>query len=183
MTSDFSGIMTSLVSAVVGAAAGSFITYLLSRRRHKAERTPILDFEFSDLPEHENLGAVGFRHIQSKLELLISGTIRNVGPALATDTKLDIYHFRSSEVPPVHEIAGIRIADALQPNESLQWSKAIGLTDLTVDGPYYKSGSTGIFSDDTITNIITTMWFSRAKTCTVRNPQQSIAWKRSSRTT
>jgi hypothetical protein len=87
--------------------------------------------------------------VQSKLELLISGTIRNVGPALATDIKLDIYHFRSSKAPPVHEIAGIRIADALPPSESLQWSKSIRLADLTVDGAYYKSGSTGVFSDDT----------------------------------
>jgi hypothetical protein len=114
----------------------------------KQERTPILQFEFSDLPQHEELGAVGFRHIQRELELLISGTIRNVGPTLAIDIKLDIYHFKSTTVPPVHEIAGIRIADTLQPDESLQWSKSIRLADLTVDGAHYKSGPTGVFLDD-----------------------------------
>jgi hypothetical protein len=124
---------------------------LLSRWREKAERTPHLLFEFSDLPEHENLGAVGFRNLQSKLELLISGTIRNVGTALAIDIKLDIYHFRSSKAPPVHEISGIHVSEALQKGEALQWRKSIRLADLTVDGPNYKSGTTGIFSDDTST--------------------------------
>jgi hypothetical protein len=106
--------MSGIISEVAAAAAGSLVTYLvtylLSRRREKAERTPRLLFEFSDLPEHENLGAVGFRNLQSKLELLISGTIRNVGTALAIDIKLDIYHFRSSKALPVHEISGIHVS-------------------------------------------------------------------------
>jgi len=140
-----------VAGAVVTAIVGSLVTYLLSRRREKAERTPHLLFEFSDLPEHENLGAVGFRNLQSKLELLISGTIRNVGTVLARDIKLDIYHFRSSKMPPVHEISGIHVLDALQKGEALQWSKSIRLADLTVDGPNYISGTTGIFSDDTST--------------------------------
>jgi hypothetical protein len=127
----------------------SAITYLHPRGQRKAERTPILRVEFLDLPEHENLGAIGFRHIQSRLELLVSIAIRNVGPVAATDLRLDIYHFVTARTPAVHEISSIRVVDALQSGESLQWSKSISLADLTVDGPYYKSGSTGIFSDYT----------------------------------
>jgi len=151
MSGIISDVITPLGIAAAGAAVGSLVTYLLSRWREKAERTPHLLFEFSDLPEHENLGAVGFRNLQSKLELLISGTIRNVGTALAIDIKLDIYHFRSSKAPPVHEISGIHVSEALQKGEALQWRKSIRLADLTVDGPNYKSGTTGIFSDDTST--------------------------------
>src|SRR5271166_114408 len=143
-----SDVITNLGSAAAGAAVTALVTYLLSRRREKAERTPHLLFEFSDLPEHENLGAVGFRNLQSKLELLISGTIRNVGTALAIDIKLDIYHFRSSKAPPVHEISSIHVSDALQKDEALPWSKSIRLADLTVDGNSYKSGTIGIFSDE-----------------------------------
>ena len=87
MTGIFFGVVSSVASAVVGAAAGSSITYLLSRRQRRVERTPTLLFEFADLPEHDNLGAVGFRNIENKLELLISGTVRNVGPALARERK------------------------------------------------------------------------------------------------
>ena len=147
MTSIFPIVATSLVGEVMGAITGSAVTYLLPRGQRKAERTPILRFEFFDLPEHENLGAIGFRHMQNSLELLVSGAIRNVGPVAATEVRLDIYHFMSARTPAVHEISGIRVADALQPGESLRWSKSIGLADLTVDGPYYKSGSTGIFAD------------------------------------
>jgi hypothetical protein len=151
MSCIISDVITPLGSAVAGAVVGSLVTYLLSRRREKAERTPYLLFEFSDLPEHENLGAVGFRNLQSKLELLISGTIRNIGTTMARDIKLDIYHFRSSKAPPVHEISGIHVLDALQKDEALQWSKSIRLADLTVEGSNYKSGTIGIFSDDTNT--------------------------------
>jgi hypothetical protein len=122
MARDEGGGMSGIISEVAAAAAGSLVTYLvtylLSRRREKAERTPRLLFEFSDLPEHENLGVVGFRNLQSKLELLISGTIRNVGTALAIDIKLYIYHFRSSKAPPVHEISGIHVSEALQKGEA-----------------------------------------------------------------
>lgn len=149
MSGIISDVIAPLGIAVAGAAVGSLVTYLLSRRRDKAKITPHLVFGFSDLPEHENLGAVGFRNLQSKLELLISGTIRNVGTALAIDIKLDIYHFRSSKAPPVHEISGIHVSEALQIGESLQWSKSIRLADLTVDAPYYKSGTIGVFSDAT----------------------------------
>ncbi|MGA7383429.1 MAG: hypothetical protein WBW81_01635, partial [Methylocella sp.] len=148
MSGIISDVITPLGITAAGAAVGSVVTYLLSRRREKAERTPHLLFEFSDLPEHENLGAVGFRNLQSKLERLISGTIRNVGTALAIDIKLDIYHFRSSKAPPLHEISGIHVSEALQKGEALQWSKSIRLADLTIDGPNYKSGTIGVFSDD-----------------------------------
>jgi hypothetical protein len=131
----------------VGAVVGSFVTYLLSRRQEKAKRTPHLLFEFSDIPEHEDLGAVGFRNLQSKLELLISGTISNVGTGLAINIKLDIYHFISSKAPPVHEIEGIHVYEALSKDKSLQWSNSIRLADLKVDGPSYNSGTIGIFSD------------------------------------
>jgi hypothetical protein len=116
--------------------------------RGKTEKMPYLLFDFSDLSDHENLGAVGFRNLQSKLELLISGTIRNVGTTLATDIKLDIYHFKSSKALPIHEISDIRILDVLPASDTFQWSKSIRLADLTVDGPYYQSGPTGVFSDD-----------------------------------
>jgi hypothetical protein len=65
MSCIISDVITPLGSAVAGAVVGSLVTYLLSRRREKAERTPYLLFEFSDLPEHENLGAVGVRNLQS----------------------------------------------------------------------------------------------------------------------
>lgn len=143
------GIFLDVVKVLIGAVGGSLVTYLFSRSEREKERTPRLRFEFSDLQEHEGLGAVGFRHIQSKVELRISGTIRNVGTALAENIKLDIYHFMSSKKMPIHEIAEIRIADALSAGEYLQWNKSIRLADLTVDGPYYKSGTTGIFSDNT----------------------------------
>lgn len=142
-----SGVAPRVVGVVVGAVAGSSITYLFSRRQCKVERTPILLFDFSDPPEHENLGAVGFRHIQSKLELLIAGTVRNVGSVLAVGVQLDIYHFQNSNGPPAHEIASIHVADALRTGESLQWSRSIGLADLAVRG-VYRSGSTGVFRDD-----------------------------------
>jgi hypothetical protein len=99
--------------------------------------------------------AVGFRNIASKLELLISGSIRNVGTALATSIKLDIYHFWSSTAPPIHEIVGIHVVDALPVAEAVTWSRSIGLADITVEGPeyrpgtgpIYKSGPTGVFFD------------------------------------
>jgi hypothetical protein len=150
--SSMTGILLTLVlpviSAVIGAAVGSTVTYLFSHRQRRIDRTPVLLFEFADLAEHENLGAIGFRHIQSKLELLISGTLRNVGPVLARDIKLDIYQFQSRKPPPTHEIANIHIADALEPGASLSWNKSIRLADLTIDGSYYKSGSTGVFLDE-----------------------------------
>ncbi|WP_234729985.1 hypothetical protein [Acidocella facilis] len=150
-------IVTPTATAIVGAVAGSYATYLFTRRQQKAERTPHLLFEFADLSEHENLGAVGFRNIASKLELLISGTIRNAGTALATGIRLDIYHFQNSAAPPVHEIAGIQVADALRAGEAATWNKSIRLADITVEGPeyqpgtgpIYKSGPTGVFSGDT----------------------------------
>jgi hypothetical protein len=148
MTGILSSIVNSVISAVVGAGAGSAITYLLSRRQRKVDRTPIIRFDFSDTGVHENLGAVGFRNIESKLELLISGTICNVGSVLARDVRLDIYHFQGSRAPATHEIANIHVADALQPGEAVPWSKSIRLSDLTVTDRYYKSGSTGIFRVD-----------------------------------
>ena len=114
-------------------------------QREKSRRTPFLVFEFSDQPEHENLGAVGFRHLQSKLELLVSGTIRNVGNTLAVGVKLDIFHFMSADGPPVHEISNIHIADAIPPGGASSWSRTIGLKDLAVDG-VYQSGINGLFS-------------------------------------
>lgn len=157
MSEIITDIVTPIATGIMGAVAGSYATYLFARRQQKAERTPHLLFEFADLPEHENLGAVGFRNIASKLELLISGTIRNAGTALATGIKLDIYHFRSSTAPPVHEIARIHVADALSAGEAASWSESIRLADITVEGPeyqpgtdpIYKSGPTGVFSDDT----------------------------------
>jgi hypothetical protein len=142
-------IFSNIISAAAGSASGALLTYFLPRRYRKAAPTPVLRFDFADLAEHENLGAEGFRHIQSKTELLISGTLRNLGPVLATDVALDLYHFRSANGLPVHEIAGIRVADAIAAGEALAWSKAIRLADLTVDGRYYRSGTTGVFSDDT----------------------------------
>lgn len=148
MTDILLTIIPPVITAAIGAAVGSSVTYLFSRRQRRINRTPILLFEFADLAEHENLGAVGFRNIESKLELLISGTLRNVGPVLARDIRLDIYHFQSSRPQPTHEIADIQIADALEPDASLSWSKSVRLADLTVKGPHYKSGSTGVFRDD-----------------------------------
>lgn len=147
MTNILLTIVLPVTTAVIGAAAGSAVTHLFARRQRRIDRTPVLLFEFADLAEHENLGAVGFRHIQNKTELLISGTLRNAGPALARDIRLDIYHFQSSDLPPTHEIANIHVADALEPGASLPWVRFIRLADLTVDGPYYKSGSTGVFLD------------------------------------
>jgi hypothetical protein len=143
MTDILLTIVPPVITAAIGAAVGASVTYLFSRRQRRIDRTPALLFEFADLTEHENLGAVGFRHIQSKLELLISGRLRNVGPVLARDIRLDIYHFQSSKPQPTHEIANIHIADALEPGASFAWSKSIRPADLTVRGPYYKSGSTG----------------------------------------
>lgn len=119
-------------------------------RREKSRRTPFVVFEFSDLEGHENLGAVGFRHLQSKPqpELFISGRLRNVGNALALTVRLDIYHFLSSDGPPVHEIADIPIADAIPPAGTLEWSRSIGLEDLAVKG-IYRSGISGLFSVNT----------------------------------
>jgi hypothetical protein len=148
MTDILLTIVQQVAGAAIGAAAGSSVTYLLTRRQRSIERTPILLFEFADVAEHENLGVAGFRNVGSKLELLISGTLRNVGPVLARNIRLDIHHFQSSRPQPTHEIANIQIADALEPGASLLWSKSIRLADLTVDGPYYKSGSTGVFLDD-----------------------------------
>ncbi len=142
-------VFSNIISAAAGSAGGALLTYFLSRRCRKAARTPVLRFEFADLAERENLGAEGFRHIQSKPELLISGMLHNLGPVLATDVALDLNHFRGAYGPPVHEIAGIRVADAIAAGEILPWSKAIRLTDLTVDGRYYRSGTTGVFLDDT----------------------------------
>lgn len=148
MTNILSSVVLAVIAAAIGAIVGSSVTYLLSRRQRRIDRTPVLLFEFADLAEHENLGAVGFRNIESKLELLISGTLRNVGPVLARDIRLDIYHFQRSRSQATHEIANIPIADALAPGASLAWSKSIRLADLTIDGPFYKSGSTGVFRDD-----------------------------------
>lgn len=156
MTDIVTDIIVPIASAVAGGAVGSIVTYFFTRRQQKADRSPYLLFEFADPSEHENLGAVGFRNISSKLELLISGTIRNAGSALATEIKLDIYHFRSSSGPPIHEIARIRVADALPAGQAVAWTRSIRLTDLTVEGPEhrpgtgptYKSGPTGVFLDD-----------------------------------
>lgn len=148
MTDILLTIVPPVITAAIGAAVGSSVTYLFSRRQRRIDRTPILLFEFADLTEHENLGAVGFRNIESKLELLISGTLRNFGPVLARDIKLDVYHFQTSRPRPTHEIASIHIADALEPDALLSWTKSIRLADLTVEGPHYKSGSTGVFRDD-----------------------------------
>ncbi|MCW3475716.1 hypothetical protein [Limobrevibacterium gyesilva] len=148
MTDILATIIPPVITAAIAAAVGSSVFYLFSRRQRRIDRTPVLLFDFADLAEHENLGAVGFRNIESKLELLISGTLRKVGLVLARDIRLDIYHFQSSRPQPTHEIANIHIADALEPGASLSWSKSVRLADLTVDGPYYKSGSTGVFRDD-----------------------------------
>jgi len=113
-------------------------------QREKSRRTPFLIFDFSDGPDHENLGAVGFRHLQSKLELLISGTIRNVGNTLAVNIKLDIFHFMSSDGPPVHEISDIHVADAMPAGGVSLWNQAIGIKDLAVNG-VYRSGISGLF--------------------------------------
>jgi hypothetical protein len=118
-------------------------------RREKSRRTPFLIFDFSDGGDHENLGAIGFRHLQSKNELLVSGTIRNVGNTLAVDVRLDIFQYLASDAPPVHEISAIPLGDALPAGGSSQWSRMIGITDLIIEGPYYKSGILGLFSRDT----------------------------------
>ncbi len=148
MTGIFFGVVSSVASAV-GALLPVHQSPIFCRGGSEglSELRPWL-FEFADLPEHDNLGAVGFRNIENKLELLISGTVRNVGPALARDVRLDIYHFQRSKAQPTHEISGIHVADALSPGEALTWSKSICLADLTVDGSDYQSGSTGIFRDD-----------------------------------
>ena len=116
-------------------------------RREKSRRMPFVVFEFSDVEGHENLGAVGFRHLESKPqpELLISGRLRNVGNSLALGLRLDIYHFLSSDGPPVHEIAGLPISDAIPPGGTLEWSRSIGLKDLAVNG-FYRSGIGGLFA-------------------------------------
>ena len=118
-------------------------------RREKSRRTPFVVFEFSDVEGHENLGAVGFRHLQSKLqpELLISGRLRNVGNAPALTLRLDIYHYLSSDGPPVHEIADIPVTDAIPPGGTLDWKRSIGLQNLAVNG-IYRSGVSGLFSVD-----------------------------------
>jgi hypothetical protein len=149
MTEIVANLVSAAGGAAIGGTVGSVVTYFLSRRQQKAATTPVLRFDFADLGEHENLGPVGFRHLQSRMELLISGILRNAGAALATDIKLDIYHFRLGASCPVHEIAAIRVADALQPDETLSWCRSIGLADITINGPNYVSGPTGIFSDNT----------------------------------
>lgn len=118
-------------------------------RREKSRRTPFLLFDFSDSPEHEGLGAAGFRHLQSKVELLVSGTIRNVGNTLAVNIELDIFHYIGSNSAPVHEICKIHVADALPAGGFSLWSRTIGNLDLTVEGTYYRSGVHGLFACDT----------------------------------
>lgn len=148
MTNILLTIVLPVATAVIGAAVGSAVTQLFGRRQRRIDRTPVLRFEFADRAEHEHLGAIGFRHIQSKNELLISGTLRNAGPVLARDIMLDIYHFQSGTLPPTHEIASIRVTDALAPHAALHWERAIRSADLTTDDTHYKSGSTGVFRDD-----------------------------------
>jgi hypothetical protein len=121
-------------------------------RREKSRRTPFLIFDFSDIGDHENLGAIGFRFLQSKLELLVSGAIRNVGNTTAVDIKLDIFHFIGRNADPVHEICGISVADALPAGGYSEWVKKIGNADLVVNGPYYRSGINGLFSMSVIDN-------------------------------
>ncbi len=141
--------------ATVGLAWATFRMVRLSKRgldaeerREKSRRTPFLVFDFSDDPDHENLGAVGFRYLQSTLELFISGTIRNVGNTVAVDIRLDIFHFMGSNANPAHEISGIPIADAIPAGGLSQWSRTIGNADLVVEGTYYRSGINGLFSVD-----------------------------------
>ena len=146
----FSSVAIPLAGGVASAIAGASAAHILSRRQRKADRTPLLRFGFSDRCEHEGLGAVGFRHLQSKLELLIGGNLQNIGLASAMDIKLDIFHFLSRK-GPVHEIRAIPVAEVLRPGESVRWIRSIGLADITVDDPrgYYQSGPTGVFRDNT----------------------------------
>jgi len=147
------------VKITFAAAAGSAVTvlvqYLLSSRHRvveqeqsKAARTALLIFEFLDLAEHEQLGVPGFRNIDSRLELLVSGKLNNFGSALAREIRFDIYHFTSGTAPVVNEIAQIPVADALISNVSMWWTRYIRLQDLTVKDKYYKSGTRGIFADN-----------------------------------
>jgi hypothetical protein len=139
-----------LITAVTGAVAGSTFSSLLSRSQRRAARTPPVRLEFEDLPGHENLGAIGFRHMEYEFALRVSGTLRNGGAMAAFDLRFDIYHYQNSKARPTHEIIGIPVADMLQPGEAMPWNRLITLADVTVNHPkgYYRSGHTGIFRDD-----------------------------------
>ena len=150
MIDAISGMTIPLLTALAGATAGTACSQLLTRAQRKAARTPAVRIEFADEPRHENLGAVGFRHLCNEFALRISGMLRNGGTVSALGLRLDIYHYQSSKARPTHEIIGLPVADMLPPGEAVPWSRTITLNDVTVDHPkgYYMSGHTGIFRDD-----------------------------------
>jgi hypothetical protein len=147
---DFFHQLQPMVNAAVGAAVASSIPYILPKRLRKSGQSPIMRFDFLDLVDHEDLGAPGFRHIQSKTELSVSGRIQNVGAVPLFDIKLNVYHYQSSRPQPTHEIVDIDVGDVLQPGKSFEWSKSLSQRDLTVAGIYFKSGTTGIFTENWI---------------------------------
>jgi hypothetical protein len=53
-----SAMLPPVISAVIGAVAGSSITYLLSRQQGKAEGNPALLFQFADLADPIRLAAM-----------------------------------------------------------------------------------------------------------------------------
>ncbi len=118
-------------------------------RREKSRRTPFLLFDFDDVPEPENQGPIGFRHIQNKQELLVSGKMKNVGNVLALDVKLDIFSFWNDGSTPRHELIGISVADAIPPGGGTQWVKSIGMSEFSGHSDFVQQGVAGLFASAT----------------------------------
>ncbi len=147
-----------IASAVVtmGLAGATFWMAYISKqgldaeeRREKSRRTPFLLFDFADVPNPENQGPVGFRHIQNKQELLVSGTMKNVGNALALDVKLDIFSFWTDDSISRHELIGISVADAIPPGGGTQWVKSIGMNEFSKQSDFVQQGVAGLFASAT----------------------------------
>ncbi len=117
--------------------------------REKSRRTPFLLFDFADVPEHENQGPIGFRHIQNKQELLVSGTMKNVGNALALDVKLDIFSFWIDGSTSTNALVGISVADAVPPGGGAQWVKSIGMSEFSRQNDFLQQGVAGLFASAT----------------------------------
>ena len=139
----------------VGTLAMAWTAYLNIRRDSKKESrkyTPLMTFDFHDTPDaqHENLGAPGFRHIQSHPKhsaLLVSGTLRNISGTPSVDCKFDIYHCSESLENAVHEISGVTLHSGLGSGENVELSKLITLDDIDTHGStYFSVGIVSLFS-------------------------------------